>query len=236
MFLALATVGLLNTPLAAGAPPDGEMHLVGVVTEHGVGVCEGGRETVWTNKHLRVGAVQIAPGSVNLQEWLGRRVVVTGRVSGTEGPRPSSPLGTTPCGMEQMRNDWYATPSGTARWDGGATPFGALVVTKVEAFDGVELSRKGKDITLSVKAPVGEAWSLTLSLEYLGNAGKPGSEFAEKALTVKGGKTAKVSFPESVQMTKGEPHSGYSAQTLRVTGGNATHFLDLSLSAPGPRK
>lgn len=236
MIAALAALGLLHAPLASGAPPDGDVRLVGVVTEHGVGVCEGGRETVWTQKHLRVGVVEVAPGSVDLQQWLGRRVMVTGRISGTGGPKPSSPLGTTPCGMEQMRSDWYATPSGTRRWDGGATPFGALVVSKVEPMDGIELSRKGKAVTLSVTAPPGEALSLTLSLEYLGNAGKPGSEFAEKTLTVKGGKTATATFPESVQMTKGEPRSGYSAQTLRVTGGNAALFVDLSLSAPGPRK
>ena len=138
--------------------------------------------------------------------------------------------------MEQMRSDWYATPSGIRGWDGGATPFGALLVTKVEPADGFEFSRSGNKVTLAVTAPAGEALSLTLSLEYLGNAGKPGSEYSKKTLTVKAGKNAKATFPASVRMTAGEPRSGYSAHELRVTGGNAALYLDLSVSAPRPRK
>lgn len=214
------------SPAPAAAPVD----LVGVVSEHGAGACPSGREAVWSDLHLRVGAVRVAPGSVDLRPWLGRLVRVTGQIADATPPSPPGPLGTTPCGLEQMRSDWYATPAGVRRWEGGATPFGALVVAGLAEAPGLAFSRERGRLRVTV-GPLATAAKLALKLEYLGEAGKPGSVFVARALALRPGRVAEARFDVTVGPS-GRSGAGFRAELLRVTGGAGGLFFDASLPAP----
>jgi hypothetical protein len=138
-----------------------------------------------------------------------------------------------------MRSDWVDSKHGFRVLRSASRPAGAFAASRVEPFEGLQVSRAGDSLQVRLTNTLPVALhDVAIVLHYEGCYGKPGSSERRESLgTLQAGQTHAASFPvlDSAVSNRPErqPHRADSVEVRAGRQDNVWFDLDWSLSAAG---
>ncbi len=217
---------LLVSLLSPAAPVAPTPHtVIGVVTEQGRPVCEGGHTPRWTDLRLEVGFVPVTGADARLRPWLNRPVWVRGQASAEQRVLRPQP----PCELVQWRGDWLAGPHGVRSVAEGDTRPAAFAVADAGLVD-VTATRAGDQITVRLTNPLAVPLrDARLTVHYEGCYGKPGSSTqAGPTATLAAGAAVTFAAPALLERPA-DRRRRYRATRVSLAGQAEGVLVDLDL-------
>ena len=233
---ALATGAVARSKKKRNKRERGPKILVGVLTEQADRKCTGKDEAEWVNRHYEVGFVPIVASKRKLKRYVGKVVVVRGKVARKYKRKRVVHSGN--CPSAQMDSESIAGLHGVRVRRTGGVGFGAFKARRIKRLKSLKLKQQGEELLVTLRNPVRLPLdNILVRVHYQGCHGKPGRTVLSDSRPQLGRRgKMKVRFP--LTTTANRPGRGkvtYAAVSLELSARNpkVAWDFDLPLSSVG---